>query len=124
MGDENVVLLWFCVVFAGEGFGGSETGLWDTVWNCTGGSWRRTGVKNTIQNGVDGLWAGNRHSQSPEIIKIMKEKSPCERWVGIILGKVASGHVLPFPRDRFFKSHVFNACVPKNSWGTPIGWDL
>ena len=81
-------------------------------------------MKNTIQNGVDGLRAGNRHSKSPEIIKTMKEKSPCERWVEIVLRKVASGHVLPFLRDRFFKSHGLNACVPKISRGTPIGWDL
>ena len=59
-----------------------------------------------------------------EIIKIVKENSPCERWVEIVLRKVASGHVLPFLRDRFFKSHVFNACVPKITRGTPIGWDL
>ena len=33
---ENVDLLRFCEVFAGEGFGGSGTELYGTVWECTG----------------------------------------------------------------------------------------
>jgi len=33
---EKVDLLRFCEVFAGEGFGGSGTELYGTVWECTG----------------------------------------------------------------------------------------
>ena len=45
----------FCDVFTGEGFGGSDTELYDTVWECMDVSWRTTGVKNTLPNGTDGL---------------------------------------------------------------------
>ena len=56
-GLEIVVGMFSCV-FAWEGGGESETGLWDTVRKCLGVGWRRTGMKVIIRKGTDSLWGG------------------------------------------------------------------
>ena len=69
------------------------------------------GGENTIWNRMNGLWGcvrdGTDGLKSLEILKLVKKKSPCERWMEFLLRKAASGHVLPCLRDILFKICLF-----------------